>query len=299
VTLPEQKIHRAAPLVKWAGGKARLVPELIARMPKRWNRYVEPFIGGGALFFELANDLSLATGWAVINDSNEKLVELYRVAQRDVGGLVIHLETHRIAHSEAYYYKTRERFNTDGFAAGAPRAAAFLYLNRSCFNGLWRVNKLGKFNVPMGDYKTLSLPRIYALFAASRALAKAKITCCDFEDGWSNRVLDGYTTLNAASMDFVYFDPPYAPLNTTSNFTSYTEDGFGERDQRRLAERARILADRGVQVMISNSDVPLIRELYSDSIWRVDVVRAGRSINSKGAKRGEVNELIICGGYDP
>lgn len=267
----------ASPIVKWVGGKAKLLPELRARLPKTIKRYFEPFVGGAALFF------ALEPKGAVLGDMNGALIDTYRAVAQGVEGIIPMLEMHRRAHKrEAYYYEIRDIWNEGGWAddRGA-RAAAFLYLNKTCFNGLWRVNKSGEFNVPRGDYKDPKIFDADKLREASKVLAHAKL----IEDGY------GTTSSEAIKGDFVYFDPPYDPVSTTSNFTSYTKDAFGKDQQKLLADHARMLAKRGVNVMLSNNDTPYVRSLYED--FCIDTVQCGRSINSKGDKRGKVNEVII------
>lgn len=265
------------PIIRWAGGKTRLLPELLARMPAQYGRYYEPFAGGAALFFRLVPER------AVLADLNLDLVTVYSVVKLDVEGLIRCLEHHANCHSRDYYYAERERWNewTPGSCSGAERAASFIYLNKTCFNGLWRVNRDGGFNVPMGKYKKPAICVPNALRAASRALAQAEVRHGRYENS-----LD-----DAQPGDFVYFDPPY-----DGTFTAYTADAFGPDQQRELAEAARALVGYGVQVMLSNSDTPFVRELYAD--FRVDTVQCGRGINSDTTKRGAVNELIITGGYE-
>lgn len=267
----------AAPIVKWVGGKTKLLPELRARLPKAYKRYFEPFLGGGAMFF------ALEPKDAILGDMNGALIDMYKSVAHEVEEIIATLEMHRTAHArEAYYYEIRTIWNEGGWAGSrAARAAAFLYLNKTCFNGLWRVNKSGEFNVPRGDYVE---PKIFdpaALRAASAALRKASLRSTPYE----------LTTASATAGDFVYFDPPYDPVSVTSNFTSYTKDAFGKEQQKQLAEHARELGKRGTHVMLSNNDTPYVRSLYED--FCIDTVQCGRSINSKGDKRGKVDEVII------
>jgi DNA adenine methylase len=270
----------AAPVIKWVGGKTKLLPELIARMPARFERYFEPFAGGAAMFFRVA------PARAVLADSNHDLIGLYTCLTRDVAGVIKKLEHHRTAHSEAHYYTTRTRWNDRELAwTTADRAATFIYLNKTCFNGLWRVNRAGLFNVPIGRYADPPICVPDALRAASRVLSRATLRCGDYQD----------VVKDAKRGDFLYFDPPYDPVTPTANFTSYTAGAFGADQQRELADTARKLVARGCQVMLSNSDTPFIRSLYQD--FRVDRVKCSRAINSNAAKRGDVDEVIITGGY--
>ncbi len=267
----------AAPIIKWVGGKARLLHELLARMPARFTRYYEPFAGGAALFFRVGHEL------AVLSDSNPDLIWLYTCLASDVDGVIRRLEHHRAEHSEAHYYATRKRWNDrDASWSSADRAATFIYLNKTCFNGLWRVNRAGEFNASIGRYTDPPICVPDALRAASARLALATLRCADY------RVAIG----DARRGDFVYFDPPY-----DGTFTSYTCDGFGSEQQEQLAITVRKLAKFGCKVMVSNADTPRVRELYAG--MRIDTVKCGRAINSKTSQRGEVDEVIIVAGYEP
>jgi DNA adenine methylase len=270
----------AAPVVKWVGGKSKLLPELLARMPRTFARYYEPFAGGAALFFRLAPRR------AVLADRNSDLVGLYRAVAREPRAVITALQGHRTAHDEAHYYATRARWNDrDREWTPAERAAAFVYLNKTCFNGLWRVNRAGAFNVPIGRYADPPICVPETLLAAHDVLVRAKLRCADYRTAVDD----------ARAGDFVYFDPPYDPVTTTANFTSYTADAFGPDDQHELADTARRLVARGCSVMLSNSDTAFVRSLYRG--FRVERVKCVRAINSNAAKRGEVDELVICGGY--
>lgn len=277
----------AAPIVKWVGGKTKLLPELKKRLPEKWNRYFEPFVGGGALFF------ALEPADAVLGDMNKDLIETYRQVARDVDAVIDCLrgwhENHFLHPGKEWmserYYEARQRWNDGMWADGPPRAAAFLYLNKTCFNGLWRVNKGGRMNVPVGDYAKPNILNEAALRAAAPVLRRADIQHGDFDE----------TAVQAKLGDLVYFDPPYDPVSKTADFTSYTEGDFGKAEQEMLAVRAKSLVSSGVYVMLSNHDTPFIRSLYQG--FRIDTVRCPRAINSKGDKRGAVDEVIICGGY--
>lgn len=267
----------SAPIVKWVGGKTRLLGELRSRMPAAFNRYYEPFAGGAALFFDVAPER------AVLGDANADLINMYRAVALEVEAVIAHLKEHRRAHSERRYYETRQRWNSGETRTSAGRAADFLYLNKTCFNGLWRVNKAGAFNVPMGDYADPTILDVSGLRAASEVLRRAELRHGDYRE----------TVRDAQAGDFVYFDPPYVPVSDTSSFTSYTVTAFGEDEQRQLAALARELVERGCSVMLSNSDMPIVRSLYPG--MRQDRVRCGRTINSKASKRGDVDELVIVG----
>ena len=269
------------PVVKWAGGKSRLISELAERIPASYRRYFEPFVGGGALFFRTAPAAS------VINDCNPDLINTYRCVAWNVESVIRRLAELRRRHSEEHYYAQRERFNDrDKSMTDVARAAAFLYLNKTCYNGLWRVNSKGAFNVPIGRYKDPQIFDRAHLRAASRLLQRAEIMVGQY----------GACVESARAGDFVYFDPPYAPVSATANFTAYTAGDFGADDQQALADLARYLQRQGVHVLISNSDAPLIRELYTGlDGFVVEEVECSRAINSKAKKRGAVTELLISG----
>lgn len=269
-----------SPIVKWVGGKTRLLPEIAARLPRTYGRYFEPFAGGAAVFFHLAPHA------AVLADRNADLIATYRAVATDPEGVIRRLAIHRAAHDEGHYYATRARWN-DATVAWSPldRAATFIYLNRTCYNGLYRVNRAGGFNVPMGRYKNPLVCDPEGLRAASRVLAAANLVCADYRTA----------VADAGAGDLVYFDPPYDPVTTTANFVSYTAGAFGPDDQRALAGLARTLIDRGVAVVLSNSDTPFIRSLYKG--LRIDRVRCARAINCNADRRGDVDEVIVMGGF--
>jgi DNA adenine methylase len=271
----------ASPVIKWVGGKTKLLPELLARMPEQFGRYYEPFVGGAALFFRVAPKR------AVLNDSNPDLVALYGTIARDANAVIKKLEHHRAAHDERHYYATRERWNQNHSSWSAPdRAATFIYLNKTCFNGLWRVNRSGDFNVPIGRYADPPICVPAALHAAQGVLARAELRCGEYKAAVED----------AKAGDFIYFDPPYDPVTPTANFTSYTAGAFGADAQRALAATARELVARGCKVMLSNSDTLFIRSLYTKS-FRIDRVKCSRAINSNAAKRGDVDEVVMTAGY--
>jgi DNA adenine methylase len=266
----------ASPIIKWVGGKTKLLPELLARMPDRFHRYYEPFAGGLALFFRVAPPR------AVISDANADLIALYRAVASDVGAVIKRLQHHREVHDERHYYATRAKWNEYHDAwTDAERAATFIYLNKTCFNGLWRVNRAGDFNVPIGRYTDPPICVPDTLRAANALLARTDLRQGDYQDA----------VKDAARGDFVYFDPPYDPVTPTANFTSYTADAFGPDDQRALAETARRLVARGCRVMLSNNDTPFVRSIYKG--FTIDRVKCARAINSNADKRGEVDEVII------
>jgi DNA adenine methylase len=267
----------AKPIVKWAGGKTKLKDELLSRLPGQVKTYAEPFAGGAALFFALAGDTTRTFEHAILADQNEELVACYRAVKSDVRGLIDVLKGYR--YDKDLYYAVRAE-STAG-KSDVERGARLLFLNRTCFNGLWRVNASGQFNVPFGRYENPRLVDEDGLAAASAALARADILCADFEEATA--------TLGAG--DFAYFDPPYVPLSKTASFTAYGPGGFGPKDQERLARVLGDLKGRGVLAMLSNADTESARALYQD--FSVHVVRAPRAINSNAKKRGDVNELLV------
>jgi len=269
------------PFVKWAGGKGSLVSEITARIPRgrTFRRYLEPFVGAGALFFWIRR--SFPDHECLIADSNEELINAYRAIRDDVDRVLTKLETHQVLHSREHYYNVR------GAAPREPteRAARFIYLNHTCYNGLYRVNRRGAFNVPMGRYDRPRIVDRENLLAVATALRGVAIEAADFEA----------VTEGAGPGDLLYLDPPYHPLSETSAFTSYTAGGFGVGEQRRLARVFEKLSRRGAFVILSNSSSDLVRELYEslDPHPRIDEVQVPRAINSKGTSRGPVAELLI------
>lgn len=266
--------RRAGPFLKWAGGKGQLLEQLGPLVPA-FRRYFEPFLGGGAMFFALRPER------AVLSDSNPNLIACFRAVREAVEDLIPWLERYREQHGEAFFYRVRTHFN-EGICSGpVERAAQLIYLNKTGYNGLYRENSRGGFNVPFGRYHHPQLFDPDALRAAAAALARADVRCRAFESCLED----------ARRGDFVYFDPPYQPLSDTARFTSYTRHPFGEREQRRLAAVYRELDRRGCRVMLSNSDTPLVRELYQGFDLRP--VQAARSINCVGASRGRIQELAV------
>ena len=263
------------PLVKWVGGKRQLMSDLLRNLPLHYNRYLEPFVGGGALFFALQQENSY------ISDMNEELINLYQVVRDNVEELIKDLHTHE--NNKDYYLKIRDldRLDNYGNISAIKRASRFIYLNRTCFNGLYRVNSKGEFNVPFGKYKNPKLVDEVNLVNVSRLLQATEIKHADFK-----RVLDV-----AKVNDFVYFDPPYMPLNETSSFTSYTKDGFGIDKQIELKNVCDELHSKGVKFMLSNSDTQFIKDLYAD--YEINTVYASRQVNSKASGRGKITEVLI------
>jgi DNA adenine methylase len=265
----------ALPLLTWAGGKRALLHDLLRYVPATLPRYFEPFAGGATLFFNLAPQR------AVLADANAQLISLYEVVRDQPEALIRALDVLQPHVLDAeFYYKLRAR-PTDTLDP-VQRAARLIYLNKTCYNGLYRENRRGQFNVPFGRYHRP--PALYNpdnLRAAATVLARATLLCADFEQA----------VAGAEPGDFVYFDPPYVPLNATASFTRYTRASFGEREQRRLADVFRALAERGCRVLLSNSDTPLVRALYAG--FPCEVVRASRNINSRADGRAQIAELLV------
>ncbi len=273
----------ARPIVKWAGGKTRLLPELLARVPTTMKTYAEPFAGGAALFFALASERASAARdartfkRARLFDRNEDLVACYRAVRDDVERLIDALGGYR--YDQEQFYAVRE-IDPSGLS-DVERGARLIFLNRTCYNGLWRVNSRGQFNVPFGRYKKPRILDAEGLRAASALLAGVEIEVGDFMKA----------TRGLGAGDFVYFDPPYVPVSATADFTAYASGGFSEEDQRRLVAEVHALKERGAMVVLSNADTEATRALYSE--FCVHVVRAPRAINSDPKKRGDASELLV------
>lgn len=270
----------AEPILKWAGGKRELLPEITARAPSAFGRYHEPFLGGGAVFFHLEPSNGS------VNDVNPRLARFYRVVRDHPEALVEESRTHE--HDEAYYYDARDAFNDLRRVESPSRdgrvreASLLLYLNRTGFNGLYRENADGEFNVPVGRYANPDWVQADRVRAASRVLSGIDVTCGDFAS-----VVDV-----ATAGDFVYLDPPYQPVSATADFTSYSAEGFDRDDQRRLRDVAVELDESGVHVVLSNS--PPVAELYEPrDAFDVGYVDASRAINSDADGRGDVAELLV------
>ena len=275
--LAEENLGRSScrPFLKWAGGKTQLLPHLIHRIPNSFNRYIEPFIGGGALFFALQPKVAL------IADCNQELINCYQVVRTDVEALIEELKVYR--YDKEMYYAVRELDRRPDFGelSRVKRAARLIYLNKTCFNGLYRVNSKGYFNVPFGTYTDPTIVDAENLRACSKVLQRTVIQSGNFE-----QVLE-----IAEAGDFVYFDPPYAPSSCTADCTSYSKEGFDDAAQEMLLLVCLQLNQRGVKWMVSNSNTTLIQELYRG--FKVEPVGASRAINSKASKRGSVIELLI------
>ena len=271
----EQLKQETYPIVKWVGGKRQLMFELLKNMPQNYNRYFEPFIGGGALFFELQPDN------AYISDMNEELINLYKVVRDNVNELIIDLKKHDI--SKEYFMRIRNIDRTSDYEkwSNVKKASRFIYLNRTCFNGMYRVNSKGEFNVPFGHYKNPRIVDENNLINCSNLLQRTEIRHADFS-AILNRVQKG---------DFVYFDPPYVPLSETSSFTSYTKDGFDMDMQFKLRDVCDELNSMGVKFLLSNSDTKLVNELYEN--YNIKKVFASRQINANADGRGKITEVLV------
>lgn len=261
------------PFVKWVGGKSQLLDELRRRVPETFGRYFEPFVGGGALYFELKPKD------AVLTDVNDELVNVYTAIRDDAEAVISALFAYR--YDEEMYYRVRAL--EPAKLAPVARAARTIYLNRTGYNGLYRVNKSGAFNVPFGRYTDPLICDAPNLRACAEQLAHAEIAVRPFD-----AVVE-----HARAGDFVYFDPPYFPMSATSDFTTYTAGGFGLEQQERLAEVARALVAKKVHVMLSNADVPAARKLYKG--LKIAKVSALRNVSATAAGRGGVTELIVTG----
>lgn len=268
-----------SPILKWVGGKRQLLSEIIPLIDESCDNYVEPFIGGGAVLFRLQPKK------AIINDYNTELINVYRTVRDDLDALVALLKEHEKYNSSDYYYEVRALDRTPDFdkMSNSEKAARIIYLNKTCYNGLYRVNSLGQFNSPYGKYKNPNIVNEVVLRAISKYLNgnEISIRSGDYKD-----VLN-----NIEKNSFVYLDPPYMPISSSSSFTGYTEGGFGYDKQVELKEECDKLDSKGVHFLQSNSDCEEIRELYK--AYRIKVVKAKRAINSDAKKRGQINEVLI------
>ena len=266
---------KAKPFVKWVGGKTQLLPQITSRIPSNFAQYFEPFVGGGALFFHLQPERS------TLIDINKELTNAYTVIKYKSSELIADLHKH--INEKEYYYKIRNVDRTDEYKSWSDveRASRLIYLNKTCFNGLYRVNSRGEFNTPMGSYKNPKIVDEINLRACSQALANVKI------------ITGSFLTIEEKVQrdDFVYFDPPYAPLNATSNFTGYSSYGFDSDMQLSLRNFCDRLNQKGVRFMLSNSNAPLVLDLYQD--YKIEFVYATRAINSKAKRRGKIPEVLV------
>jgi DNA adenine methylase len=270
----------AKPFVKWAGGKQQLLAQYETYFPSHFGRYVEPFVGGGAVFFHLWN-IGRLPDQVFLFDNNEELINTYRVVRNNVDELIKILTIHKKDHNQVYYYEIRNLDRQKIPLNEIERAARTIYLNKTCYNGLYRVNRKGQFNVPMGSYKNPTILYEETLRSASEALQNTHLEVRDFQN----------VVEFAESGDFFYFDPPYHPVNKTASFTSYTAGNFRNEDQRNLAYIFSRLSEKGCLCMLSNSYTPLVLELYQN--FRIETVQANRAINSDANGRGNIQEVVV------
>lgn len=267
-----------APVVKWVGGKRQLLPEIEKYFPLKFSTYYEPFLGGGAVLFRFQPKK------AVVNDINQELINLYQIIKDDVESLIQDLQKHK--NEAEYFYEIRaldrdiEAYNK---LTNIERASRIHYLNKTCYNGLFRVNNAGEFNTPFGKYKNPNFVNEITLRAVSNYFNSNNITfkCGDYEEALT-RVRKGA---------FVYFDPPYDPVSNSANFTGYAKGGFDRKEQQRLKEICDRLDAKGIKFLLSNSSTDFIKDLYKE--YRIEIIKAKRAINSKGDKRGEVDEVLV------
>lgn len=267
-----------SPVLKWPGGKRQLLRQIYPLLPKHFSFYCEPFLGGGALFF------ALKPSFAIVNDINKDLIEMYGVIRNDVDLLIESLNKHK--NTKEYFYKIRN-LDRDPILyhslSPVERASRLIFLNKTCFNGLYRVNSSGQFNSPYGYYEHPNITNEDVLHAVSLYLNRNKISfrCEDFSKILACLPFDS----------FVYLDPPYDPISKTSDFTSYTKHGFTRMDQIRLKECCDNLSDQGGKFMLSNSATPFMLNLYSN--YHIHILSANRSINSDAKRRGQVSEILV------
>ena len=271
-------IAHAAPVVKWVGGKRQLLPQILPLIPKRMTAYCEPFLGGGAVLF------ALQPRRALVNDLNQDLITVYRVIREDADALIDHLSRHE--NTPEYFYRIRDLDrDKDAYAAlsDVEKASRLLYLNKTCYNGLFRVNASGAFNSPYGHYRRPNIVNEQTIRGVSRYFNTCDIT---FFSGDFAAVLE-----QVPEGGFVYLDPPYDPVSDTASFTGYNRGGFGREEQVRLKACCDALTARGVKFLLSNSATPFIRELYGS--YRVSIVQARRAVNSVASRRGAIEEVLV------
>ncbi len=274
---------QAKPFLKWAGGKRGLITQLFAKFPTDFNNYHEPFLGGGAVFFELYSRGLLKGKNAYLSDINSELINTYHVVKNNPDELISNLEIYKKNHNKDFYYQTRALDRLDNFKtlSELERATRFIYLNKTCFNGLYRVNSKGYFNTPIGSYKNPNIANKEAILNASKALQDAIIF---------NQAFDK-TLVNVNPNDFIYLDPPYYPLTKTAAFTAYDENAFLDEKQKQLFNMFKKLHQKKCTVMKSNSETSFIRDLYQE--YEINSVQANRFINSKSSGRNKINEILI------
>lgn len=273
-----EHIAHAAPVVKWVGGKRQLLPQILPLIPKRMSAYCEPFLGGGAVLF------ALQPRRALVNDLNQDLITVYRVIKENADALIEHLSRHE--NTPEYFYRIRDLDrDREAYAAlsDVEKASRLLYLNKTCYNGLFRVNASGAFNSPYGHYRRPNIVNEQTIRGVSRYFNSCDITF--FSEDFA-AVLD-----RVPRGGFVYLDPPYDPVSDTASFTGYNRGGFGREEQVRLKACCDALTARGVKFLLSNSATPFIRELYSS--YHVSIVQARRAVNSVASRRGAIEEVLV------
>lgn len=263
--------------IKWAGGKRRLIKNLAFLFPKKIDRFFEPFLGGGVIFFYIKQKYN--PRYIMISDNNPELINAFKVVKTKPKELITKLSEHKKRHSKKYYYRIRTV--DPKILSRIERAARFIYLNKTCFNGLYRVNSKGQFNVPIGRYKNPEIFNKERILLASSFLRRVKVKKQDFEK------IENFVKKE----DFIYFDPCYNPKIRTTIFNNYTKEGFLEKEQKRLAELFGRLDKRGCRLMLNNSNTALVKKLYKD--YQIKIVKCGRSINCKSDGRTKINELVI------
>ena len=263
--------------IKWAGGKKQLLDQFKLYFPKKINRFFDPFVGGGTITFHIIKNYNPKE--VFISDINEELINTYKVIKNNVDELIEILKKYKEKHNKEIYYIVRAE--DPSLLSEVTRAARFIYLNKTCFNGLYRVNSKGKFNVPMGSYKNPSILMEQDLREISKLLKNIKISVMSFEK----------MIPLAKKGDFIYFDPPYYPLKKGNGFTTYTKGNFLEEEQKQLAEVFKKLDKKDCKVMLSNSDTKFIKDLYKD--YKISFVKANRMINCNGNGRGKINEVVV------
>ncbi|MDD3002491.1 MAG: DNA adenine methylase [Candidatus Shapirobacteria bacterium] len=280
-----KEIGLAKPFIKWVGGKGKLVPELVKMFPKKFNNYFEPFIGGGALFYEVKQKYEI--GFSSINDINKKLIIAYKQIQQSPNKLIKLLKNIEIEYKnlspeeqEKYFYMIRKKYNEENLDS-ITTTSYLIFLNKTCFNGMYRENSKGQYNIPFGDQKNPTICDEKNILNVSECLKNTEIMNSSFEE----------SIKKCQKGDFIYFDPPYYPINVTSSFTSYHKNSFGPDEQKRLRDVFINLTKKGCFVMLSNSNADFIRELYKD--FNINEIYASRSINSNGNKRGKIKEVVI------
>ncbi|MBE7318586.1 modification methylase [Staphylococcus sp. HMSC063F03] len=267
------------PILKWVGGKRQLLSEIVPLIPKNINTYVEPFVGGGAVLFDIQPNK------AIINDSNSELINVYKTIMNNPDELIEELKIHKLNNSSDYFYEIRaiDREKNYKNYTTVNKASRIIYLNKTCYNGLYRVNQSGFFNTPYGRYKNPDIVNEITIKALSKYFNDNHIEI--YNEDYSNVIS------NLDKNDFVYFDPPYVPISTSSSFTGYTEGGFTLENQKELKNYCDKLTEKGVRFLLSNSDSEFIHDLYSD--YNIKTVKAKRFINSKAKNRGEINEVLV------